>query len=311
MSKFTLLFFLISITIFSSAQDVFKEKYFKKDNTFFHLKSKDTLITYTIATATSHHYSLNYITDTTFLVYKTEKLYEGKKSAVKISNNEILLYSLKQVNHFIKVPELSNSDANYMLNNYLLGGCILNTLNESNNLEYYTGYNFYSFYQNYNDSIYLYQPKEVFKPFITEKIKTLNDSLKERNNQILIFSNSLQEKLNVNNYIAFKDSIFILLSDTMSLKCFDQKINYLIVNHPESYLKLIEEKPEYQTHLINYLFLKRSNLKKLKTVSGHEKALKLFKSEYRKDRLRKTLIISALSAYHIALFGGIYYLIVR
>jgi hypothetical protein len=96
--KLPLFIFLLLFSSIASAQDVFKEKYFKKDNTFFHLKSKDTLITYTIAIATSHHYSLNYITDTTFLVYKTEKLYEGKKSAVKISNNEILLYSLKFLN---------------------------------------------------------------------------------------------------------------------------------------------------------------------------------------------------------------------
>jgi hypothetical protein len=309
--KFPLFIFLLLFSCIATAQDLFMEKYFLKDNTFFHLKSKDTLITYTIATATSHHYSLNYIIDTTLLIYRSEKLYEGKISAVKISNNEILLYSLKQVNHFIKVPELSNSDANYMHNNYLLGGCILNSLNETYNLEYYAHYDFYSFYQNYNDSIYLYQPKEVFKPFITEKVNAINDSLKKRNNQIMIFSNSLQEKLNDNNYETFKDSIFVLLSDTMSLKCFDQKIDYLIDNHPESYLQLIEEKPDNKIDLINYKLYKRSNLKKLKKVTGHDEAFKSFRSEYRKDRLRKTLIISALSAYHIVLFGGIIYLIVR
>ncbi|MFN5982658.1 MAG: hypothetical protein ACK479_04280, partial [Fluviicola sp.] len=114
--KFPFFIFILLFSFITTAQDVFKEKYFKKDNTFFYLKSKDSLISYTIATTTSQRYSLNYIIDTSFLFYKTEKLYEGKKSAIKISNNEILLYSLKQVNHFIKVPELSNSDANYMLN---------------------------------------------------------------------------------------------------------------------------------------------------------------------------------------------------
>lgn len=307
--KITLFCLLVSLSTFLSAQDIFKEKYYQKDNVFYHLKSKDTLVYYKIGHVNNHFYSLDYFKDTTFLNYLSNKQYQGKYANIKIENQELFLNVSKSKDRFIKVQQIDTFRANKLLNNYFLDEKLLSVYYNKDSI--YVHYDYFSDYRFFLDSIELSKPNIEFKENVNQKFSRINDSIQKINNKIIAFSKSLQKNIESDNYSRYKDSLFILLSDYMSVICFNEKINYIIQNNPERYLQLISEYPNFKNDLLTSYFYSRKNKKKIKSVENFKIAKKTYLKDRRRTIRNNVLVFTGITSIYAVIWGGIIYLIVR
>lgn len=307
--KLPLFIFLLLFSSIASSQELFKEKYYKKNNVFYHLKSKDTLVYYKIAYANNHFYSLDYFKDTSFLNYQPNELYQGKYAEIKVKNQELFLNVSKSKDHFIKVQQIEPSEANKLLNNYYLDAKLFSMYYNTDSI--YVYHDYFSEYRFFLDSIELSKPNKEFKEIVNQKFARINDSIQKINNKIIAFSKSLQKNIEADNYAKYKDSLFILISDTMSLICFVEKINYIIQNYPERYLQLISEQTTFKNQLLTSYFYSRKNKKQIKTVEKFREAKKTYLKDRRKTIRNNILIFSGITSIYAVIWGGIIYLIVK
>lgn len=310
--KFPLLFLFITFTLFSRAQDsIHEDLFFQSENNLFQIQNKKTLITYTIRHQNNKYY-LDFISDTSYLKFQKDVKHNGKSSAVKISNNELYLYSLKRENDFIKVPKISNDSANTLLNYFAANTAFVNfnddTTFEIKNIRY----NSFIEFDEFNKPTMLQQNHKEFLTLLNNRVAFIKDSLIKKDHQITLIYNSLKEKIEANNYEAYSDSLFLLTTDSLfSYTRFKELITEILNSHPENYLKLIENKSKFRSNLIDPFMNSRESKRKVKVVTGYESGKKLFMKEYRRNR--RFLIFSAttLVTFGTAFYGGIIYLIVK
>jgi hypothetical protein len=309
--KLPLLFLFISFILFSRAQDSIKTNlYFRTENKIFQINN-NTLITYSINILNPKIY-LEYFSDTSYLNFQNNVKYNGKSSAVKISSNEIYLYSLKRENDYIKVPKISNDSANYLFNYFATNNVSIDFRNDTLFEINYLRFNSYFEFIGLNKPKTLHLDHSEFMTLLNSRVAFIKDSLIKKDQQITQIYNSLKEKIEANNYEAYSDSLFLLTSDSLfSYSRFKELITEILNSHPENYLKLIEEKTKFRSNMIDPFMNSRKSKRMVKSVVGYKEGKKLFMKEYRRNRRFLIFAATTYVTFATAFYGGIIYLIVK
>ncbi len=268
--------FILFFVFCSFSQVRISGKFYQHKNSLIYAKNDSVLIAHSIGSYLGGHLYLPnvYLSDT--LRLKTNETFFGKHSNAILKEKQLIFYPKTKKKHSVKAQEIEAEVGNSILNKAYLTENFGKEV-EGPVLKHYPNalisihFPLILFEKLENQTI----PFQEFRPFVAEKILEIKDSLMLKNAEILAYSNSLCEKIIAKNFLAYKDSLFVLLSDNMASDndfYFKKNVNELVEISPDLFLKLIEDNAKFRFELIDHSNTKnKSNTEKIKAVEGYEK----------------------------------------
>jgi hypothetical protein len=242
-------------------------------------------------------------------------IFSGNKSKIECIQNKLYLIDQESVhrNHNrFEIDTVANIDLfNSTLNNAYWWDNFFTLNKEINSTfmwQHYSFRNGFGLWESFDNKGVYYKN---FETYADSLIKELRDSISTIHKAFTELTNELLSGIFTIEYVELKQKLLILPAEYKSQSWyFGTVINAICMNRPELFFALADDLPDKKEYIFSLVDSKES-IKKLKKVNTDSSSEKAFSREKRKDKSFAIIGITAYTAFLVAFWGGIVYLLVK